>query len=230
MKNRLSRIFRPDTRPHRHVGDRPRLFPGPDDRPRTRRCDDPSPRTVCGRLDVHAGHPCARRSRPPHRGGVVIRASGGPSILKELSNEHTAVDLDDAARMNVHAVAVQVFIGGEFETQSVQNLTTLVDAGYRVGIPVLGVTAVGKEHRPRRALPRPRHPHLRRARCPDRKDLLLRGLRARHSWLPGPDRHGRGEEAPRARGAHDGLQGHRRRCGRRGHGPQHLPVRPRPWP
>jgi putative autoinducer-2 (AI-2) aldolase len=65
--------------------------------------------------------------------------------LKELSNEHTAVDLEDAARMNVHAVAVQVFIGGEFETQSVQNLTKLVDAGYRVGIPVLGVTAVGTE-------------------------------------------------------------------------------------
>src|SRR5208283_1313523 len=78
-----------------------------------------------------------------HRGGVVIRASGGPSILKELSNEHTAVDLEDAARMNVHAV--QAFIGGEFETQSIQNLTKLVDAGYRVGIPVLGVTAVGTE-------------------------------------------------------------------------------------
>ena len=42
--------------------------------------------------------------------------------------------------MNVHAVAVQAFIGGEFETQSIANLTKLVDAGYRVGIPVLGVT------------------------------------------------------------------------------------------
>ena len=65
--------------------------------------------------------------------------------MKELSNEHTAVDIEDAARLNVHAVAVQVFIGGEFETQSVQNLTKLVDDGYRVGIPVLGVTVVGKE-------------------------------------------------------------------------------------
>jgi putative autoinducer-2 (AI-2) aldolase len=80
-----------------------------------------------------------------HRGGVVIRASGGPSILKELSNENTALDLDDAARMNVHAVAVQVFVGGEYETQSVANLTKLIDEGYRYGIPVLGVTAVGKE-------------------------------------------------------------------------------------
>ena len=53
--------------------------------------------------------------------------------------------MDDAARMNVHAVAVQVFVGGEYETQSVENMTRLVDAGYRVGIPVVGVTAVGKE-------------------------------------------------------------------------------------
>jgi 3-hydroxy-5-phosphonooxypentane-2,4-dione thiolase len=47
--------------------------------------------------------------------------------------------------MNVHAVAVQVFVGGEYETQSIENMTKLVDAGYRLGIPVLGVTAVGKE-------------------------------------------------------------------------------------
>ena len=47
-------------------------------------------------------------------GGVVIRASGGPSILKELSNEQIAVDIEDALRMNVSAMAVQVFIGGEF--------------------------------------------------------------------------------------------------------------------
>jgi putative autoinducer-2 (AI-2) aldolase len=53
--------------------------------------------------------------------------------------------MEDAARMNVAAVAVQVFVGGEHETQSVENMTRLVDAGYRYGIPVLGVTAVGKE-------------------------------------------------------------------------------------
>jgi putative autoinducer-2 (AI-2) aldolase len=78
-------------------------------------------------------------------GGIVMRASGGPSILKELSNERIALDIEDAARMNVHAVAVQVFVGGEHETQSVENMTRLVDAGFRLGIPVLGVTAVGKE-------------------------------------------------------------------------------------
>ncbi len=76
--------------------------------------------------------------------GVVLRASGGPSILKELSNEHLAVDIEDAARLNVSALAVQVYIGGEFETQTVNNMTRLVDAGLRYGIPILGVTAVGK--------------------------------------------------------------------------------------
>lgn len=76
--------------------------------------------------------------------GIVLRASGGPSILKELSNEQIAVDAEDALRLNVAAMAVQVFIGGEFETQSVHNMTRLVDIGNRHGIPVLGVTAVGK--------------------------------------------------------------------------------------
>lgn len=76
---------------------------------------------------------------------LVLRASGGPSILKELSNEHVAMDIDDAIRIDAAAVAVQVFIGGEFETQSIQNLNTQIDAGFKVGMPVLGVTAVGKD-------------------------------------------------------------------------------------
>ncbi len=76
---------------------------------------------------------------------IVIRASGGPSILKELSNENLAVDVEDATRLNVSAMAVQVFIGGDYETQSIQNLTDLVDLGNRFGIPVLAVTAVGKD-------------------------------------------------------------------------------------
>ena len=82
---------------------------------------------------------------PSFGGGVVLRASGGPSILKELSNEQIAVDIDDCIRLNVDAMAVQVFIGGEYESQTVHNLTRLVDAGNRYGIVTLGVTAVGKE-------------------------------------------------------------------------------------
>jgi putative autoinducer-2 (AI-2) aldolase len=87
-----------------------------------------------------------RTSIPPStQAGLVLRASGGPSILKELSDEHTAMSMEDAVRVNADAVAVQVFVGGEHETRSIRNLTTLVDAGYQTGIPVLGVTAVGKE-------------------------------------------------------------------------------------
>jgi putative autoinducer-2 (AI-2) aldolase len=81
---------------------------------------------------------------PTFNKGVVLRASGGPSILKELSNEEIAVDIEDAVRLNAAAVAVQVFIGGEYETRSVHNMTRLVDMGNRYGVPVLGVTAVGK--------------------------------------------------------------------------------------
>jgi putative autoinducer-2 (AI-2) aldolase len=76
---------------------------------------------------------------------MVLRASGGPSILRdELSDEQIAIDIDDAVRLNAAGVGIQVFIGGEHETRSVHNMTRLVDAGLRVGMPVMGVTAVGK--------------------------------------------------------------------------------------
>lgn len=76
--------------------------------------------------------------------GIVVRASGGPSILKELSDEHLAVDVEDALRLNAAAMAVQVYIGGEFESRTVHNLTRMVDAANRYGMAVLGVTAVGR--------------------------------------------------------------------------------------
>ena len=76
---------------------------------------------------------------------MVLRASGGPSILREeLSDEQIAMDMDDAVRLNAAGVGIQVFIGGEHETRSIHNMTKLVDAGLRVGMPVMGVTAVGK--------------------------------------------------------------------------------------
>lgn len=87
-----------------------------------------------------------RSSISPATGaGLVLRASGGASVLKDLSDEYTAMAMDDAVRVNADAVAVQVFIGGEHESRSVRNLTSTIDAGYAAGVPVLGVTAVGKE-------------------------------------------------------------------------------------
>src|ERR1035437_3290744 len=75
---------------------------------------------------------------------IVLRVSGGASILKELSNEDIAVDIEESIRLNVCAMAVQVFIGGEHERESIINMTRMVDIGTRYGIPTLAVTAVGK--------------------------------------------------------------------------------------
>jgi putative autoinducer-2 (AI-2) aldolase len=65
--------------------------------------------------------------------------------LKELSNELVAVDIKDVARLNAAAMAVQVYIGGEYEHQSIGNLAKVVDAGNEHGIPTLAVTGVGKD-------------------------------------------------------------------------------------
>jgi 3-hydroxy-5-phosphonooxypentane-2,4-dione thiolase len=76
---------------------------------------------------------------------VVLRVSGGTSILKELSNEDVTVSIEDAVRLNVSAMALSIFVGSEFEKQTLVSLAKLVDEGVRFGIPVLAVTAVGKE-------------------------------------------------------------------------------------
>lgn len=76
---------------------------------------------------------------------VVLRASGGNSILGELSNEAVAVAIEDALRLNVAAMAAQVYIGGEYEHQSIKNIIQLVDQGTRYGMPTMAVTGVGKD-------------------------------------------------------------------------------------
>jgi putative autoinducer-2 (AI-2) aldolase len=65
--------------------------------------------------------------------------------LKELSNEDIAVSLEDSIRLNVCAMAVQVFVGAEYEKESIINMTRLIDMGTRYGIPTMAVTAVGKD-------------------------------------------------------------------------------------
>jgi putative autoinducer-2 (AI-2) aldolase len=55
------------------------------------------------------------------------------------------MDMDDAVRLNAAGVGIQVFIGAEHETRSVHNMTKLVDAGLRCGMPLMGITAVGKD-------------------------------------------------------------------------------------
>ncbi len=76
---------------------------------------------------------------------IVLRVSGGNSILSELSNEGITVAMEDALRMNVSAVALSIYVGSPNEKQTLLNLAKLVDEGQRYGMPVLAVTAVGKD-------------------------------------------------------------------------------------
>lgn len=77
---------------------------------------------------------------------IVLRVSGGTSILKDdLSDEDITVSMEDAIRLNASAVALSIFVGSKNEKQGIINLAKLVDEGNRYGIPVLAVTAVGRE-------------------------------------------------------------------------------------
>ena len=92
-------------------------------------------------FDVHA----VSRSVVPATNKPVGRASGANSILTELSNEAVAFSMDDAVRLNSCAVAAQVYIGSEYEHQSIKNIIQLIDAGIKVGMPTMAVTGVGKD-------------------------------------------------------------------------------------
>jgi putative autoinducer-2 (AI-2) aldolase len=144
MKNRLARIFNPETGRTVMLAIDHGYFQGPT--------------TGLERVDLsilplvpHADtlmitRGILRTIIPPSTSkAIVLRVSGGTSILKELSNEDLAVDIEDVARLNVCAMAVQVFIGGEHERDSIINMTRMVDQGTRYGIPTLAVTAVGKD-------------------------------------------------------------------------------------
>jgi len=77
---------------------------------------------------------------------VVLRVSGGTSILgKSLSDEGITTSVKEAVRLNAAAVALSIFVGSEHEHQTLLNLSRLVDECEEYGIPVIAVTAVGKE-------------------------------------------------------------------------------------
>jgi putative autoinducer-2 (AI-2) aldolase len=144
MKNRLARVFNPATGRTVMLAIDHGYFQGPTTGleridlsivPLLPSCDA----LFCTRGILRSVIP-AESTKP-----MVLRASGGPSILKELSDEQIAMDMEDAVRLNAAGVGIQVFIGGEFETRSIHNMTRLVDAGLRCGMPVMGVTAVGKD-------------------------------------------------------------------------------------
>jgi len=77
---------------------------------------------------------------------IVLRVSGGASIIsKDLSNEKVTTSIKDAIRVNATALAMSIFVGASYEHESLVNLGNLVNEGEEYGIPILAVTAVGKE-------------------------------------------------------------------------------------
>lgn len=87
-----------------------------------------------------------RSSVPPNSSTpVVLRVSGGTSILGELSNEGITTTIKEAVRLNAAAVALSIFVGSEHEKETLLGLSELINEGEEYGIPVLAVTAVGKE-------------------------------------------------------------------------------------
>ena len=144
MKNRLSRVFNPQTGKTVMLAIDHGYFQGPTTGLERIDINIAPLMPECDALFLTRG---ILRSLvcPGYQRPVVLRASGGPSILKDLSNEQIAMGMEDAARLNAAGVGIQVFIGGEHETTSVHNMTRLVDQGIQYGIPVMAVTAVGRD-------------------------------------------------------------------------------------
>jgi len=144
MENRLKRLFQPDGHcfflPIDHG-----YFQGP-----TRCLERPS-ETIkpllpyCDALFVTRGtlRACVD---PSDRTPVILRVSGGTSMVgKDLANEVITTSIEDIIRLNVSAVGVSVFVGSDYERETLSNLSTLVNKCEDYGIPVMAVTAVGKE-------------------------------------------------------------------------------------
>lgn len=88
-----------------------------------------------------------RTSVPPERDvPIVLRVSGGTSILHDdLSDEDITTSMEEAVRLNACAVAISIFVGSAHERETLTNLSILVDQAQEYGMPVLAVTAVGRE-------------------------------------------------------------------------------------
>jgi len=83
---------------------------------------------------------------PDNAKPIILRVSGGTSVVgKDLANEGITTSMEEAIRLNVAAVGISVFVGSEYEKESLLNLSKLVDEGEKYGVPVMAVTAVGKE-------------------------------------------------------------------------------------
>jgi putative autoinducer-2 (AI-2) aldolase len=145
MENRMGRMFSPTSHNTVMLAVDHGYFMGP-----THRLEDA--RSTIAPLLPHADalaltRGILRRCVPPHTSTpIVLRVSGGATVLKEdLSDEKITTSMREAARLNVCAVAMSVFVGAPHEHESLVHLGELVDQGEEAGIPVMAITAVGKE-------------------------------------------------------------------------------------
>jgi len=77
---------------------------------------------------------------------VILRVSGGTSVLGEdLANESLTTSIEEILRLNAAAVGISIFVGSDYERESLMNLAEIVNQCEDFGIPVMAVTAVGKE-------------------------------------------------------------------------------------
>jgi len=145
MQNRMHRMFLPATGNSLMLAVDHGYFMGP-----TRRLEDA--RATITPLIPHADVLALTRGvlrrcvDPTATVPILLRVSGGVTILKDdLSDEAITTSFQDAARLNVCAVALSVFVGAPHEHESLVHLAELVDQGEEYGIPVVAITAVGKE-------------------------------------------------------------------------------------
>ncbi len=83
---------------------------------------------------------------PDNTKPIILRVSGGTSMVgADLANEGITTDIDEVIRLNASAMGISIFVGTDYEKDSLLNLSKLVDAGEKYGIPVMAVTAVGRE-------------------------------------------------------------------------------------
>jgi len=145
MKNRMSKIIRPDTGHCLMLAVDHGYFLGP-----TERLEVPR-RTVAPLLpyadSLMLTRGVLRTSVPPESNvPIVLRVSGATSIIGEdLSKETIVTSIEEAIKLNASCLALSIFVGSKYEHQTLANLAKLVDEGEKYGIPVLAVTAVGKE-------------------------------------------------------------------------------------
>lgn len=144
MKNRLSRIIKPDTGKALMLAVDHGYFLGP-----TSGLEEPG-ETIKPLLAYTDSLMLTRGVlrncvAPQISVPIVLRVSGGNSVLDEdLSHEDLTVSIKDAIRLNVSAMALSIYVGSEYQHKTLVNLSKLVDLGEEHGIPVLAVTAVGK--------------------------------------------------------------------------------------